>query len=1205
VLKKIKEFIVDKIEVFPWNDNFEIGIAVIDKQHKRLVDLLNLLACHLADCSDKSVLDDIFNQLINYAVYHFETEETIWEQSLGADDCVKDHKNDHINFAVEILNLKKTDATKPCYVVIEEVLSFLIHWLAFHILDTDRRMAKAITLIKNTELSMAQIQEQVDLEMGGVNQIFVDTILTMYDRLSNRTFQLIHEVNERKQLEQQLCASRDFNYTVLNSLTAHISVLDADGTVVAVNRAWQDFAEKNDLPKENRYSVGTNYFQVCQKSFEEENLADAMTVQYGIMAVLEKTRDSFEFEYSCHSPTEQRWFYMRVLPLQGNTAGVVVSHENITERKVYEQQLRTLYTAIEQSPASVVITDLNAKLQYVNPRFTEVTGYSPEEVLGKKTSVLKSGLTAQKTYAELWQALTEGKIWHGEFINRRKNGEIYWEEVHIAPVKNSQGEITQYVGVELDISERKLLEEKIHFLFEFSPLGFALNELVSGNFIDCNEAMFSGTGYSKAEFLALSYWDLTPREYEAQELLQLEALRNTGRYGAYEKEYIRKDGSRYPVVLNGMLMRDMQGKELIWSIVEDISERKQAEQQLRESEEKLRAIFELVNVGIAIADKQGHFLMFNQWWLDKLGYDKEEVKNLTNIDITYIEDREPSRVCFAELLDGKIDKYQLEKRFVRKDQTLFWSDLSVSAIRDKNNEITAVVGVITDITERKRAETGLQHAKEAAEHANQAKSEFLANMSHEIRTPMNAILGFGDILSELIVDRTQLYYLNAIKTSGKTLLQLINDVLDLSKIEAGKLELDYKPVALKTILDDIRLIFMQKVAEKSLIFEMEIPPQLPSLLLLDEIRLRQILLNLVGNAVKFTSHGFIRISVNLLGFKKLEGLVDLTISVEDSGIGISQDQQNSIFDSFTQQKNQSSHFGGTGLGLTISKRLTEIMGGAISVRSEQGQGSCFSLHLADVKICENIALVKETQPQAAPLQQFKPAKLLLVEDIEANRLLIQSYLQSFPELAIVEAATAQQALTFITQQTFDLIFMDKRLPDGDGDELCQKIKSLANYADTPIIMITASAVQLPTEKTQIFYDVQLNKPLNKQELLAAMRQFLPEQDIQASHSAVEVITAKVCAVEHAGNVEHQTELLALLKNDYQLKINHLNQSGAIQIDLILELADSLLVLNERYHYLPLQQWAEMLKEQAELFDLNSLPKTLTEFEALFLCAGKT
>jgi PAS domain S-box-containing protein len=625
--------------------------------------------------------------------------------------------------------------------------------------------------------------------------------------------------------------------------------------------------------------------------------------------------------------------------------------KEVARRKALQQELRTLSVAIEQSPTSVVITDLEANLLYVNPRFSEVTGYSTAEVLGKNPRLLQSGLTTRETYQQLWEALRQGEIWQGEFINRRKNGSIYWEEAQIAPVRNSVGVTTQYVAVKVDITPRKLLEEKLKFLFDASPLGFALNDADTGNFIEINDAFFNGTGYSKAEFLTLSYWDLTPREYETQEQQQLEALHNTGRYGPYEKEYRRKDGSRYPVLLNGMLMQDMTGHKFIWSIVEDISERKQMDEKLRESESKLNFLVSNSPVTIYTCEVKPPFAAtyISPNIIHTLGYTAEQFTEHPEFWAQNIHPDDQTRI-FADLpLLFEHDTLQHDYRFRLKDGRYCWMHDDLRLIRNQAGEATTIVGYWVDITERKQMEQSLLAAKESAEQASQAKSDFLANMSHEIRTPMNAILGFTSILMESVTDKKQQQYLDAIHRSGKILLQLINDILDLSKIEAGKFELSYRPIAIKSIFDDIWVIFNQSILEKKVEFSLEIAENLPAYLILDEIRMRQVLLNIIGNAVKFTDSGFIRVSVNLQPTASAQ-YIDLIIKIADSGMGIAPDQIEAVFEAFTQQKQQSVRYGGTGLGLTICKRLISMMDGSIYVESRVGQGSCFTIRLPHVEV---------------------------------------------------------------------------------------------------------------------------------------------------------------------------------------------------------------------------------------------------------------
>ncbi len=642
------------------------------------------------------------------------------------------------------------------------------------------------------------------------------------------------------------------------------------------------------------------------------------------------------------------------------------------------KRLKLLETAVEQSGSSIVITDNQGNIQYVNPAFSQVTGYLPEEVLGHNPRILKSNQLPSEFYEQMWSTISSGKLWHGRFCNRDKHGNIFWEDATIAPVQDEKGRITHYIAIKNDITKLVELEEK-------------LNQKVS----------------------------------------------------------------------------------------------------------ELQGIMEYAGVAIALI-KNRTFLTVNSTLAKIFNVSKEElVGKSTRLLFSSEEEYEAfGKVFYPALMRGESVFYEIERE-LPNGQTR-WFQIAATAINPGPIENMKTVWVGNDITQLKRLQIELEKEKERAEEANKAKSAFLANMSHEIRTPLNGVIGMLSLLSTTKLDEKQKEYVQIAHSSAEALLFLINDVLDISKIEAGKLEFDNVDFSLPLLLQDFSKSFTIAAKKKGIRFELVLEDRVPKCLKGDPGRLRQVLINLTGNALKFTEHGSIELGVELIEETDQDAFIKFF--VRDTGIGIPPEKLGLLFKKFSQvDASISRKFGGTGLGLAISKRLVKIMGGDIGVESQVGKGSTFWFTVRLAKgdpNSEGCACAKdqEARPEASDGRIRLAGRVLVVEDNPVNQQVVIGLLRRLGLRAEV-VNNGKEALEVLEIIPYDLVLMDIQMPVMDGITAAKAIRhpdSKVLNRQVPIVALTAHAFKEEISRCiNVGMNDYLTKPIETQRLVDVLTKWLP------------------------------------------------------------------------------------------------------------------
>jgi len=626
-------------------------------------------------------------------------------------------------------------------------------------------------------------------------------------------------------------------------------------------------------------------------------------------------------------------------------------------RKIIRNQMETekynrkLSVAVEQSPVSIVITDNNGIVEYVNPIINQISGYSEDELLGQNPRVFQSGKHSESFYHEFWETILAGKVWKGEFLNKRKDGTQIWEKAVISPVVDEKGQISNFIAIKEDVTEQKKLNDSI-----------------------------------------------------------------------------------------------------------------------RQANETFETIFENMPVGIVLVNRKKEILQINKTGRDILKYEENQQVPVGKVCHNNYCSVPEGECPIVDLSESQL--ILVERNAIASDGSKISVLKSVIPVTIREEEI--LLEAFMDITSQVEAQ---KHEVEA----NRAKSEFLANMSHEIRTPMNGVIGMTGLLLDTNLDVVQKEYAETVRNSADALLAIINDILDFSKIEAGKLEFEIIDFDLRATIEDMNDLLAMRAQSKDLEYAFLIEPDVPSLLKGDPGRLRQIITNLAGNAVKFTDQGEITIRISL--DEEDEHSVKIRIAIMDTGIGISKDKQAMLFDSFTQaDASTTRNFGGTGLGLSISKRLAELMGGSIGVESELEKGSTFWF---------TVVLEKQSGPGAVKepeaIEVLKNKKILIVDDNTTNRKWLSILLNKW-ECQCQEASSAANAFELLldAQQKgdpFHIALIDMKMPGKSGETLGKQIRQDKSLDEIKLVIMTSIGIRGDAARMESAgFSAYLTKPV-KQSLL--------------------------------------------------------------------------------------------------------------------------
>jgi PAS domain S-box-containing protein len=801
------------------------------------------------------------------------------------------------------------------------------------------------------------------------------------------------------------------------------------------------------------------------------------------------------------------WANTEVQPMldkQGQLAGFMEIGTDISVQKETQHQLeaalrdgRALLDTVE-THAIVSTTDAAGTITDVNDAFCRISGYSREELIGSNHRLLQSNTQDAAFWTTLWQTISDGRPWRGEICNQAKDGSLHWVDSMIAPFVGEDGRIEKYVSIRTDITARhqsadKLRQSEATFAAAFQDAATGMAMLSpEGQWLMANPALCDFVGLTQEQLHAMTFMDVSHPDERESDTEQMQRLLD-GDIPVYQraKRYLHHNGYSVWGLASVSVVRNEHGQpEFVIAQIVDITARKRAEEALGLSNALMEESQSVAKVGgWELNLVSGHLYWTRETY--RIHETTPEDFNPTvdaGVDF-YIGDSRTRISAALELAKTAGQGYDLELEILTTKGRRLDVRATCTATREQDT-VVRLSGIFQDITERKQYERSLKEAREKAELATRSKGQFLANMSHEIRTPMNAILGMLRLLHNTELSSRQRDYADKTEDAAKSLLSLINDILDFSKVEAGKMQLDPQPFRVNRLMRSLSVILSSNLGPKSVEVLFDIDPSIPDVLLGDSMRLQQVLINLGGNAVKFTRQGQVVVSLRLR--QLAGGCADIAFAVQDSGIGIAPEHQQHIFTGFSQAEASTTRkFGGTGLGLAISQRMVELMGGELHLTSTLGVGSTFAFTLRLPLVLQVPPALEEALPPSAELR-----RALVVDSNPVARELLSRMVQSWGwPTEVADSGEAALALVDARMQgdvfPFDVIYLDWHMSGMDGWATATQLHQMctAAHAHQPVLVMVSGnsreALEQRTQEEQSLLSGFLVKPVTASMLLEA------------------------------------------------------------------------------------------------------------------------